>query len=92
MKKTLPPKLRKFAAAKQHRLDQLLDRNSEGAITPAETAMLKQLVAEAEELMVENGKRLAGFAEKEAAAHPPIGAVPVSVTVWVQPHASHAEP
>jgi hypothetical protein len=88
MKKLLPPKLRRFPAAKQRRLDDLLDKSSEGAITPAEAVTLKQLVAEAEELMVANAKRLAVFAKKEAAAHPPVGAVPV--TVWVQAH--HAEP
>ena len=38
MKKTPPPKLKKFAAAKQRRLDELLDKNSEGTITPAEKA------------------------------------------------------
>ena len=89
MKKPLPPKLRKFTAAKQRRLDQLLEKNSEGDITPAETAALVQLVTEAEELMVANAKRLAAFSKAEATS-PPVGAVPV--TVWVQPQAQHAEP
>jgi len=82
MKKAVPPRLRKFAAVKQRRLDQLLEKNSEGTITPKERAALEQLVAEAEELMVANARRLADFA-KSGAARPPAGAVPV--TVWVQP-------
>ena len=83
MKNTLPPRLRKFSAARQRRLDDLLDKNSEGTITPSEAEALKLLVAQAEALMVENGKRLATFAKKEA-VRPPAGAVPV--TVWVQAH------
>jgi hypothetical protein len=86
MKKPIPPKLRKFPASKQQRLDELLDKNSEGAITPGEAATLAQLVAEAEELMVANAKRIAEFSKAEASG-PPAGAVPV--TVWVQ--AGHAE-
>jgi hypothetical protein len=76
-----PPKLRRFPAAKQRRLDELLDKNSEGTITPTEKATLTQLVAEAEELMVANAKRLAEFAKSEATTRP-TDAVPV--TVWVQ--------
>ena len=86
MKKTVPPKPRKSPATKQQRLDRLLEKNSEGSITPKEKASLEQLVAEAEEWMVANARRLAEFAKGQA-AHPPAGAVPV--TVWVQPH--HAE-
>ena len=82
MKKPLPPKLRKIPAAKQKRLDHLLEKDSEGTITPNEKAMLVQLVAEAEELMVANAKRLAEFSKNEA-TRPPAGAVPV--TVWVLP-------
>jgi hypothetical protein len=58
MKNTLPPKLRKFPAAKQRRLDQLLEKNAEGKITDHEAAALQRLVHEAEELMVANAKRL----------------------------------
>ncbi len=82
MKKAVPPRLRKFPAAKQRRLDQLLEKNSEGTITTKERATLEQLVAEAEELMVANARRLADFSKGEA-ARPPAGTVPV--TVWVQP-------
>ena len=87
MKKPLPPKLRRFPAAKQRRLDELLEKNSAGAITPTALATLRELVAEAEELMVANAKRLAAFSKSETKG-PPIGAVPV--TVWVQPQ--HTEP
>ncbi len=68
MKKTPPPKLKKFAAAKQRQLDELLDKNSEGTITPAEKARLERLVSEAERLTVENTKRLAAFSQTETAA------------------------
>jgi hypothetical protein len=60
LKKSRPPKIEKFPASKQRRLDQLLEKNSEGAITPRETASLERLVAEAQRLMVANAKRLAG--------------------------------
>jgi hypothetical protein len=63
MKKPLPPKLRKFPAAKQRRLDELLDKNSEGTVTRSQSVALKKLVTEAEELMVENAKRLAGLSK-----------------------------
>ena len=59
MKKPVPPKVRKFPAPKQRRLDQLLDKNSHGTITTSERESLVQLVTEAEQLMVENAKRLA---------------------------------
>lgn len=82
MSKRRLPRVEKFPAAKQRRLDQLLDKNSEGTITAKEKAKLEQLVAEAEELMVANAKRLAEFSRREG-----VGAVEgaVPVTVWVQP-------
>jgi hypothetical protein len=86
MKKRIPPKVQRFPAAKQRRLDQLLEKNSEGTISVKEKANLEQLVAEAQELMVANARRLADFSKSQA-MRPPNGAVPV--TVWVQPH--HAE-
>jgi hypothetical protein len=57
MKKPSPPKLRKFPAGKQRRLDQLLNKNSEGTINPTELTILKRLVVEAEVLMIANAKR-----------------------------------
>ncbi len=86
MNKCVPPKPKKFPAAKQRRLDELLEKNSEGTISPTEKARLEKLVTEAEQLMVANAKRLAEFSKSEARA--PAGAVPV--TVWVKPE--HAEP
>ena len=80
MRKSAPPKLERFPAAKQRRLDQLLEKNSEGTLTEKEK--LKQLVAEAEALMVANARRLAAFSQREAALVP---ADAVPVTVWVQP-------
>jgi hypothetical protein len=82
MKPSAPPRLARFPAAKQRRLDQLLEKNSEGTITDKEKAKLQQLVAEAEALMVANARRLADFAQRQA-AQVPTEAVPV--TVWVQP-------
>ena len=86
MNRRVPPKLKKFPAAKQRRLDELLEKNSEGNITGREKARLEQLVAEAEQLMVANAKSLARFSQTEGAGAP-AGAVPV--TVWVRPE--HAE-
>jgi hypothetical protein len=82
MKKALPPKLKRFPAAKQRRLDELLEKNSEGTITPVEKARLEGLVAEVERLMVANAKLLARFSKAEGMTSAP-GAVPL--TVWVAP-------
>jgi hypothetical protein len=82
MNQRVPPKPIKFPAAKQRRLDALLDKNSEGTITAAEKMRLKKLVAEAEQLMAANAKRLADFSRTET-ADALAGAVPV--TVWVKP-------
>jgi hypothetical protein len=86
MKNPLPPRLTKFPAVKQRRMDKLLEKNSNGTITPKERATLEQLVTEAEQLMVANAKRLAEKLNQKQAAQGPAGAVPV--TVWVQ--AEHA--
>ncbi|MEX2175402.1 MAG: hypothetical protein WD872_13655 [Pirellulaceae bacterium] len=82
MKKSVLPKLKRFPAAKQRLLDQLLDKNSEGTISAPEKTKLKQLVTEAERLMVANGKLLAEFAESQRGALP-ANAIPL--TVWVTP-------
>ena len=78
MKKTLPPRIEKLTSAKQRRLDDLLDKNSEGTITASEKARLEQLVVEAERLMVANAKRLAKFAGGPKLRRPSDG-VPVTV-------------
>jgi hypothetical protein len=82
MAATTPPNLAKLAADKQLRLDELLDKNAEGAITSSERSELETLVAEAESLMAANARLVADFASRQAIAPPP-GAVPV--TVWVTP-------
>lgn len=82
MKKTLAPKIEKLPSAKQKRLDELLDKNSEGVITAIEKAKLEHLVAEAERLMVANAKRLARFARGPKTNQ---SSDSVPVTVWVQP-------
>ena len=82
MTKRLPPKLSKLPLPKQRAMDSLLEKNSDGTITPIEKARLEKLVEEAEKLMVVNAKRLADFSIKRQAPGAS-GAVPV--TVWVQP-------
>jgi hypothetical protein len=86
MAKATPLKIVKFSAAKQRRMDLLLDKNSEGTISRKEKVELAALVSEAEQLMVENAKRIEKFSRRESTAQPPSSAVPV--TVWVQPNAS----
>jgi hypothetical protein len=79
----MPPTLQTFPPAKQERLDQLLDKNSEGTISTIEKSELESLVAEAEQLMVANARQLAEFAR----SHSPKPSMPaVPVTVWVTPH------
>jgi hypothetical protein len=65
MKKPVPPRIEKFPAAKQRRLDQLLEKNSAGTIALTEKTKLLQLVVEAEALMIANARRLADFARSE---------------------------
>jgi hypothetical protein len=66
-------------------MDVLLEKNQEGAITAAEKARLEELVAEAEQVIAENAKRLAAFRKLET-TEAPTEAVPV--TVWVKPAAA----
>jgi hypothetical protein len=40
-------------------MDKLLDKNAAGKISPSEEVTLRELVAEAERLMIANGERLA---------------------------------
>ena len=87
MTRSVPPKCQRFPSAKQRLLDQLLEKNSEGGITPDESATLEQLVGEAEQLMVVNARLLADFAQGQAGS-PSASAVPV--TIWVQPQ--HVKP
>jgi hypothetical protein len=79
MKQAVPPRVHKFPAAKQRRLDELLEKNSEGTITSKEKGRLEQLVAEAEQLMVINARRLAEFSQSRK-----LSTRAVPVTIWVQ--------
>jgi hypothetical protein len=76
------PRIKKFPAAKQRRLDQLLEKNAEGTINAKEMVALELLVVEAEALIVANSQRLAEFARNQS-PQPPPSAMPV--TVWVNP-------
>jgi hypothetical protein len=80
MKKATPPRIEKFPAPKQRRLDALLDKNSEGTITAREKDTLARLVAEAERLMIENAKRLAAFTKAHSTRAAKRG---TPVTLWV---------
>lgn len=82
MNKSTPPKIRRFAPVKQRRLDQLLEKNSDGTISAKERETLESLVAEAEALMVANSRRLADFARSQSPQSP---ATAVPVTVWINP-------
>jgi Cro/C1-type HTH DNA-binding domain len=51
--------LRRLSAAKQLRLDELMDANNEGRLTPAQRKELQGLVRETEEISLHNARRLA---------------------------------
>jgi hypothetical protein len=53
------PRLRRFAVAKQKRLDFLMTKNNDGRLTRTEQAELEGLVREAEQLTLENARTLA---------------------------------
>ena len=53
------PRLRRFAAGKQRRLDLLMTKNNDGKLTKGEQGELKMLVREAEKLTLENARTLA---------------------------------
>ena len=53
-------RLRRLSAAKQNRLDALMDKNNEGLLTSAERKELKALVRDAEEIALSNARKLAG--------------------------------
>jgi hypothetical protein len=53
------PRLRRFPASKQRRLDVLMTKNNDGKLTKTEQSELKSLVREAEELTLENARTLA---------------------------------
>jgi len=53
------PRLRRFPASKQKRLDLLMDKNNDGTLTKAEQRELQALVREAEALTLDNARTLA---------------------------------
>jgi hypothetical protein len=60
-------KLRRLAATKQKRLDILMAKNNDGALTTAEQQELRALVREAEEITLDNARTLAGQRRQLAA-------------------------
>lgn len=54
-----PPKLERFPAAKQNRMDELMELNNEGKLTAAQRRELEALVEEAEVLTLANARVLA---------------------------------
>jgi Cro/C1-type HTH DNA-binding domain len=59
-------KLRRLAGVKQKRLDTLMARNNEGMLTDTEQAELQTLAQEAEEIMLDNARILAGQRQQVA--------------------------
>jgi hypothetical protein len=51
-------RLRQLSAAKQKRLDALMDRNNEGRLTPADRKEFQRLVHETEEIALDNARKL----------------------------------
>jgi len=80
-----PPKVEMMPSEKQARLDQLLDENNEGTISPEGKRELQVLVAEAARLMAENSKRVAEFVQSKS---PVASQSAMPVTVWVKPQSS----
>ena len=60
------PKLRRFSAAKHRRLEALMTKNNDGALSSPEAEELRTLVREAEEMTVENARSLAGHRRRLA--------------------------
>ena len=80
------PEIEVMSSKKQARLDQLLDENSEGTITPDTKRELEALVLEAEQMMVLNARRLAEFTKEES---PTVPSSAMPVTVWVKPQSTN---
>jgi len=75
--------IEQFDPDKQREMDQLLEKNQLVALDSDEAARLRNLVDEAERLMVKNAEALALLFKPQAIS---IAATPV--TVWVKPEAS----
>jgi hypothetical protein len=61
-------KLQRLSAAKQKRLDALMGKSNEGSLTSAERQELQALVREAEDVMLDNARRLAEQRQELATA------------------------
>jgi hypothetical protein len=61
-------KLRRLASVKQKRLDILMAKNNEGELSSSEGEELRELVREAEEIMLDNARQLA--AQRQQLASP----------------------
>ena len=75
--------IEKLDPDKQLEMDQLLEKNQQAALEKIEETRLRELVNEAERLMVKNAEVLASMFESTVSA---VSATPV--TVWVKPEAS----
>lgn len=80
-----PPLAKRFPAAKQRQMDELLTKHANGSISPDEFQVLEKLVADAEELIADNAQRMSEFVASQPEPIPP-QAIPV--TVWVNPASS----
>jgi Cro/C1-type HTH DNA-binding domain len=62
-------RLHRLSAAKQKRLDALMDRSNQGRLTSAECTELKTLVRDAEEISLSNARKLASQRRSLASLH-----------------------
>jgi Cro/C1-type HTH DNA-binding domain len=62
-------RLQRLSAAKQKRLDALMDRSNQGRLTSAECTELKTLVCDAEEISLSNARKLASQRRSLASLH-----------------------
>lgn len=76
--------LRRFAIEKQALLDRLLEQNQNGLLSAEDAEVLRNLVDEAERLMVENARSLEAATQSER----PASSSAVPVTVWIKPSAT----
>ena len=75
--------IEQFDPDKQREMDQLLEKNQYVTLDKSEAARLRELVDNAERLMVRNAEVLASIFKSQS---PAIAATPV--TVWLKPEAS----
>lgn len=76
--------IRRFAVEKQALMDRLLEQNQNGLLSVEDADVLRDLVDDAERLMIENAKSLQAATQSER----PQSSSAVPVTVWVKPSAT----